>query len=98
MERKIIKQIRTGQTQNLKGSGSHKKIPNQLNGGRVQPMKVLEIPHSNGILTTDENKVDKITREASEKVFKGNIRDEDNMINNFMENTKSTSTKVKRKR
>ena len=59
MERKIIKQIRTGQKQNLMGSGSHKKISNQLKGGGVQPLKVLEILNSSGILTIDENKIDK---------------------------------------
>ena len=64
----IIEQIRTGQTQNLIGSGSHKKISNHLKGGGgAQPLRVLEIPNSNGILTTDENKIDKIAREAWEK-------------------------------
>ena len=61
---------------NLIGSGSHKKISNQLKGGGVQPLRVLEILNSNGILTTDENKMDKIAREAWGKVFKGNVRDE----------------------
>ena len=97
MKRKTIKHIRTGQTQNLMGSGSHKNISNCLKGGGVQPLKVLEIPNSNGVLTTDENKIDKIAREAWEKVFKGNIQDEDEKISNFMGNTKATSTKVKRK-
>ena len=59
---------------------------------------MLEIPKSNGILTTDENKIDKIAREAWEKVFKGNIQDEDKMIYNFLENTKNTSLKVKKKK
>ena len=90
MERKIIKQIRTRQKQNLMGSGSHKQNSNCLKGGGVQPLKVLEIPKSNGVLTTDENKIDKIAREAWEKVFKGNIQDEDKMISYFMEEYKKT--------
>ena len=57
---------------------------------------MLEIPNSNGVLTTDENKMDKIARVAWEKVFKGNIQDENKMISNFMEIQKHTSTKVRK--
>ena len=71
------------------GNGSHKKISASFKGGGVQPFKVLEIPNSNGILTTDGNKMDKIAREAWEKVFKGNIQVQDRMISEFMEKYKS---------
>ena len=70
------------------GNGSHKKISNSLKGGEAQRLKVLEIQKSNGILTTDENKIDKIAREAWETVFMGNIQDEDRMITNLMEKYK----------
>ena len=49
---------------------------------------MLEIQNSNGSLTTDENKNDKIARGAWEKVFEGNIHGEDKMISNFMEKYK----------
>ena len=77
MERKIIKQIRTGQQQNLMGIGSHKQISKCLKGGAVQPLTVLEIPNSNGILTTDENKMDKIARDAWTQMFDGHIQNEE---------------------
>ena len=84
MKRTIIKTNTTGQKQNLIGNGSHNKISNQLKGGGVQPLRVLEIPNSNGILTTDENKMDKIARETWEKIFKGNIHGGEKMINEFI--------------
>ena len=68
VERTIIKQIRIDQKQNLIGNGSHKLFSNQLKGGGVQPLRVLEIPNSNGILTTDEHQVDKIARQAWENI------------------------------
>ena len=89
MERTIIEHIRIGQKQNLMGIGSHKKISNSFKGGGVQPLKVFEIPNSNGILTTDENKIDKLAREVWEKNCKGNIQDEDKMISNFTEKYKN---------
>ena len=50
----------------------------------MQPLRVLEIPNSNGILTTDVNKMDKIARDAWEKVFRGNVKDDDKMTNEFI--------------
>ena len=50
----------------------------------MQPLRVLEIPNSNGILTTDENKMDNIARDAWETVFRGNCKDDDKMTNEFM--------------
>ena len=73
LESKIITQIRTGQKENLIGNGPREKISKGLKGGGTQPLKVLEIPNTEGILTTDEDKNDKIARLAWSKVFDGNI-------------------------
>ena len=61
-----------------------KKSSTSSKGGGVQPLSVLEIPNSNGILTTDEHTMDKIAREAREKVFRGNVKGDDKMTNEFI--------------
>ena len=79
MERKIIKQIRTGQRQDLMGTGSHKKNPNVWEEAGSSLLKSL-ISKPNGILTIDENKIDEIARKAWNNVYDGNIQNEDEMI------------------
>ena len=73
-----------------------KKACTCLKGGGVQPLKVLEILNSNGVLTTDENEMDKIAREAWGNVFEGNVQNEEQMLKHFKEKIKNTSSNAKK--
>ena len=49
-----------------------------LQGGGARPLKVLEIQNSNGVLTIDENQMDKIAKNAWNKASDGNVQNEEN--------------------
>ena len=94
LESKRIKQIRENRKDDIKGRGAHKKISNFFKGGQAQPLRVLEKPGTKGVLTTDENEIDQITRNAWDKVYGGNFEEICKMVAKFKKN-KTSSTPVK---